>query len=416
MNSGLYSTASYNTFLGHNSGVDNTSGNQNVFAGYMSGGDNTTGYFNTFIGSDAGRLNTDADYNTFIGYYAGRANTTGAYNTAVGDNAGDSYATASYNTFLGYDADNGGTYDNCMMLGNNARPYTNAANHIALGNTSITEAWVKVAWTTGSDARIKNNVQENVHGLDFIKLLRPVTYHYDIDVENKLLGIGQQENSLQNDSIDYSEVSTASDWAGKYDIEEMQFSGFIAQEVDAAANQIGYDFSGIDKPEEENGLWGLRYSEFVVPLVKAVQEQQTQIEEQTGQLAQQQAQIQELQSLVAMCCASGSNKMDDDNSGSGPEKITNVDLRYADNVILYQNTPNPFGEETNINFYLPQSVSSAIMVFYDNMGKSIKEVVLEHRGNASLKVNSSELASGIYAYSIIVDGKAVDSKKMLKNK
>jgi nucleoside-triphosphatase THEP1 len=52
------------------------------------------------------------------------------------------------------------------------------------------------------------------------------------------------------------------------------FSGFIAQEVEQAARETGYDFSGIDKPKNENDLYGLRYAEFVVPVVKAMQEQQ----------------------------------------------------------------------------------------------------------------------------------------------
>ncbi|MEP6597145.1 MAG: hypothetical protein ABJA71_14425, partial [Ginsengibacter sp.] len=36
--------------------------------------------------------------------------------------------------------------------------------------------------------------------------------------------------------------------------------------------------SGVDKPQTKDGLYGLRYSDFVVPLVKAMQEQQVQIE------------------------------------------------------------------------------------------------------------------------------------------
>ena len=51
-------------------------------------------------------------------------------------------------------------------------------------------------------------------------------------------------------------------------------SGFIAQEVEAAAQNIGFQFSGVDIPQSEHGCYGLRYGEFVVPLVKAVQEQQ----------------------------------------------------------------------------------------------------------------------------------------------
>jgi uncharacterized protein YlxW (UPF0749 family) len=59
------------------------------------------------------------------------------------------------------------------------------------------------------------------------------------------------------------------DWEGKYDVEKIRFSGFIAQEVESSAKKIGYNFSGVDK---SGSLYGLRYAEFVVPIVKSVQE------------------------------------------------------------------------------------------------------------------------------------------------
>ena len=49
-------------------------------------------------------------------------------------------------------------------------------------------------------------------------------------------------------------------------------TGFIAQEVERAAQKLGYEFSGVDAPKNENDHYGLRYAEFTVPLVKAVQE------------------------------------------------------------------------------------------------------------------------------------------------
>ena len=49
-------------------------------------------------------------------------------------------------------------------------------------------------------------------------------------------------------------------------------TGFIAQDVEASAKKIGYDFDGVDAAKNDKDLYGLRYSEFVVPLVKAVQE------------------------------------------------------------------------------------------------------------------------------------------------
>ena len=61
--------------------------------------------------------------------------------------------------------------------------------------------------------------------------------------------------------------------------EKVVYSGFIAQEVEQAAKELGYDFSGVDKPKNQNDLYGLRYAEFVVPIVKAMQEQQKIIED-----------------------------------------------------------------------------------------------------------------------------------------
>jgi hypothetical protein len=68
--------------------------------------------------------------------------------------------------------------------------------------------------------------------------------------------------------------------------EKIRYSGgFIAQEVEQAANMIGYDFSGVDAPKNDKDLYALRYAEFVIPLVKAVQEQQQQLNEMRIEIA-----------------------------------------------------------------------------------------------------------------------------------
>jgi len=46
------------------------------------------------------------------------------------------------------------------------------------------------------------------------------------------------------------------------------------QEVEQAAKAVGYDFSGYEAPKNIWSLYTIRYAEFVVPLVKAMQEQQ----------------------------------------------------------------------------------------------------------------------------------------------
>ena len=59
-----------------------------------------------------------------------------------------------------------------------------------------------------------------------------------------------------------------------------QQSGFIAQEVEVAMKECNYNFDGIHIPLNENDNYSIAYSQFVVPLVKAVQEQQEIIQKQ----------------------------------------------------------------------------------------------------------------------------------------
>jgi len=82
--------------------------------------------------------------------------------------------------------------------------------------------------------------------------------------------------------------------------------------------------------------------------------------------------------------------------------------------ILYQNSPNPFGTGgTKINYYLPEGSPDAAIVFYDNYGNELKEVPLTQTGNGTLNINPDNLSNGIYSYSLLVEGKIVDTKKMI---
>ena len=74
----------------------------------------------------------------------------------------------------------------------------------------------------------------------------------------------------------------------------MKRTGFIAQEVAEAAKASGFDFSGVDQPKNADDYYGLRYAEFVVPLVKAVQEQQKMIEAQNEEIQMLKKEIETL--------------------------------------------------------------------------------------------------------------------------
>ena len=145
-------------------------------------------------------------------------------------------------------------------MGYNVTP--TADDRVHIGNSSITWIGGQVAWSTYSDGRFKRNVTENISGLDFIMKLRPVSYNWDIDKLDKYMGI---EDSL----INKSNMKESRDLQ-----KQKRYIGFIAQEVEKAAKESNFKFSGLQTPVNENTPYSISYAEFVVPLVKAVQEQQ----------------------------------------------------------------------------------------------------------------------------------------------
>lgn len=249
-----------NVSIGLNSLTNNVSGSDNIAIGALALETITNTNQNIGIGNQSLRYSTSSN-NTGVGYWSGRQVTTGNNNTAVGSSSLLNLTSGSFNTAVGSDAFNTGTnYNNSTAIGYNT--VVNGSNRIHLGNTSITAIRGQVNFSTYSDGRIKENIKEDVKGLDFILRLRPVTYNLNIDEQNKILGVTDRNNHTS-----------------KYDIEKIKFSGFIAQEVEQAAKDADYQFSGVIVPENENDLYTVSYSEFVVPLVKSVQEQQKQIEE-----------------------------------------------------------------------------------------------------------------------------------------
>jgi len=261
-------TGHSNSFFGYGTGGENTTGYRNVFTGYLSGLGNTSGYGNVCSGYFTGYDNTTGDRNAFFGYYAGGQNTTGYDNVAIGSYALNltDVTNTTRCTFLGNSADASGNYTNGTALGYNAK--ITASNQIRIGNANITSIGGYEPWTNVSDQRFKKNIRENIKGLEFIKALRPVTYQLDqASIKRWHVEKYGQENHEEEIVENKNPNQTP-----------IIHSGFLAQEVEATARRLGYDFSGVDAPKNDSDFYGLRYATFVVPLVKAVQEQQEMIE------------------------------------------------------------------------------------------------------------------------------------------
>jgi hypothetical protein len=133
-------------------------------------------------------------------------------------------------------------------IGYNAQvPSNTASNQVRIGNTAVTYAGVQVAWTVTSDRRWKDHIRPLPYGLNMVNQLQAVDYV-------------RKNNDTQTREI-----------------------GFIAQDVKALLDKLGYTNQGILSTDDD-GYMSLRYNDFIPVLVKAIQEQQDLINSQSSKI------------------------------------------------------------------------------------------------------------------------------------
>jgi trimeric autotransporter adhesin len=214
---------------------------------------NSTGAFNVACGSSALEQNTAGGSNTAGGHGALSNNLGGGGNTALGTGALSGNIFGSYNTAIGFDANvESGDLTNATAIGANAR--VNISNKVVIGNSSVISIGGYQPWSNFSDMRSKTDIQDLGYGLDLIKQLRPVSF--------------KMKNG--NNNTDF---------------------GFVAQDIEAL---LGTQYNVLDIGGGEERMLSLRYSQFIAPMVKAMQEQQEMIEEQRSQLQTQRTMIEQL--------------------------------------------------------------------------------------------------------------------------
>ena len=215
--------------------------------------------YNTGIGAEALFTNAAGLYNTGIGYRTLSNTTSTNNNTAIGYNAGTTYNNDQNNVFVGANTDaNAANYHNVVAIGQ--ATVVTGSSMARFGNSATVSYGGWADWTNVSDGRFKTNIRENVPGLAFINQLRPVTYRLKATALDNFL----RSNSKQASQAVYTKALQQK--------EAIVYTGLVAQEVEAAAKRLGFDFSGVDAPKNGNDTYGLRYDEFVMPLIKAVQE------------------------------------------------------------------------------------------------------------------------------------------------
>ena len=267
---------------------------------------------------------------------------------------------------------------------------------IPINTAAIIELNRKVDQATLSDQTAKTNVTDLSGSLNKVLQMRGVEFDWDTAANPEMR------------------------------LDSLRHVGFIAQEIELIEPLV--TFMGDDS------LVHVDYAKIVPIAVEAIKELNGVVEIQDSIInaletenADQQATIDDLNNRLSQLenCLSGilpylcqlSNNAIQANTPAAQEEVRknlNVTLSSRNTIILDQNVPNPFAEQTVINFSIPETVQKAQIHFYDGMGKLIQSVDVAERGLGSVTVFGSDLSSGMYTYTLVADGQAVATKKMMK--
>lgn len=230
-----------------------------------------------------------------------------------------------------------------------------------------------------SDAFLKDNIQPLSNATGILNMLHPKTY-----------------------------IFKTRDYPSMHLSEGNQF-GLVVEDVEPILPELVKSFKQPEiRDDRGNVLYqqidfkSLDYNAFTPILIAAFQEQGQRIDAQEQHIAA-------LEETIASCCAQPRTTGDAGTNKSG------VELK-SDEAILYKNHPNPFNNSTVIGYFIPANAGEAKILFQDETGRTIKEIPIVEKGLSELTVNTTDLNSGIYTYSLWLSGKVIDTKKMVKTK
>lgn len=277
---GIAANMNHNIAVGFNALGNARMANNNVSIGNEAMLACGTCNHNVAVGNKAMTGLSIGTQNTAVGASAAVALTTGGLNTAAGTSSLGGVTTGSFNTAIGFLAYPVGNYSNSMVIG--FLRNVDADNQVRFGNTSVSSIGGQVAWTALSDERAKTDIHEDVPGLALLQQLKPVTYHLNrVEIE--------KHNHIDDLRTQY--------WLPSVIADNQIHTGLEAQKLEEAILKSGVNFNLVDRPQNKDGLYGIRYELLVVPLVKTIQEQQAVIKTLEIQIAESEKLLMQIKSL-----------------------------------------------------------------------------------------------------------------------
>lgn len=92
------------------------------------------------------------------------------------------------------------------------------------------------------------------------------------------------------------------------------------------------------------------------------------------------------------------------------------DNQIEENSVVLKVYPNPFSNETNVDFYLHQTFKTLNLEIHDNTGKLLSKTTLEAKqGWNTLHLNGESLSTGLFLVSLTTDEGVIALQKLIRS-
>ena len=239
-------------------------------------------------------------------------------------------------------------------------------------------------WAATSDRRAKKSVRPFEDGLKEILQIDPVFFQYNgkfgtDDSQKEYVGV----------------VAQSMKQIAPYTVTEKEYVDITTTYSNARGTEE--TVNSRDKYLTFDGT-AIQYM-----LVNAIKEQNKMLEDQKDRISNLEAEINELKDIVS---GSGLNDI------NVKDQIQNVTIQGSDRAFLDQNRPNPFAQITKVQYSIPENAEFSELRIYDFNGRAIKKVPISHRGVGQIDLEFDEMPRGSYTYTLFIDGKPIESKKL----
>jgi len=246
----------------------------------------------------------------------------------------------------------------------------------------------------GSDSIFKTNVERLDSSLYKVLQLEGISYDLKDDkpqdsivfTDNK----GNTYYSYSDPKIypDSGQVIDSTVLAILLAEQSRKYYGLIAQDVERIVPEVVRTMP--------DGTKGLAYQSIIPLLIEAVKTQQSEIEELQIILNEYIKEYEEMKAIQ---------------SGNGIyEKSPSSSIS---NSFLYQNIPNPFSQSTIIRYHIAEIYQKSEIYIFTIQGELVKTYLLLDPNKSEIVIKGEELKPGMYLYTLLVDGREIDTKRMI---